>query len=115
MSEDEWWEGREYGGGAEENKKIKTDQAVFTMTCLNFVLDEINPLVFLHLDKEGWKAYALCGDREALHGVNDTCFVFCEVWDERDRKRRHLALRDADGSRPPKSSSSLKRKHIFLS
>ena len=38
---------------------------------------------------------------EALRGVKDTCVVVCEVWDERERKRRYLTLRDADGSSPP--------------
>ena len=76
------------------------------MTCLDFVLDEINPLGFLHLDVEGWEAYSLHGAGKSLCGVNDTCFVVCEVWDERDRKRRrrkrrHLSLRDANGFRPP--------------
>ena len=77
------------------------DPSVFTVTCLDFFLDEINPLRFLHLDVEGWDAYVLRGDGEALHGVNNTCFVVCEVWDDRDRKRRYLALRGADGSGPP--------------
>ena len=62
--------------------------AVFFMTCLNFVLDKIKPLGFLHLGVEGWEAYALRGAGEALRGVNDSCFVVCEVWYERDRKRR---------------------------
>ena len=71
------------------------------MTCLDFVLDEIKTLGFLHLDMEGWETYTLCRAEEALRGVNDTCFIVCEVWDERDRKRRHIALREADGFRPP--------------
>ena len=70
------------------------------MTCLDFILDEINPR-FLHLDVEGWEAHVLRGDREALCGVDNTCFIVCEVWEERDRKRRHLALRDAYGYGPP--------------
>ena len=37
----------------------------------------------------------------ALRGIDDTCFIGCEVWDESDRKMRHLALRDADGFGPP--------------
>ena len=37
----------------------------------------------------------------ALRGVDDTCFVVCEVWDEKDRTRRHLALKDANGFEPP--------------
>ena len=48
---------------------------VFTMTCLDFVLDEIKPVEFLHLDVEGWEAYALRGAGEGLRGVNETCFV----------------------------------------
>ena len=48
-----------------------------------------------------WEAYAPRGAGVELRGVEDTCFVFCEVWDERDRKRRHLALRDAGGFGPP--------------
>ena len=71
------------------------------MTCLDFVFDEIKTLEFLHLDVEGWEAYALRGAGEALHDVNDACFVVCEVWDERDTKRRFFALRNADGSGPP--------------
>ena len=46
--------------------------AVFAMMCLNFVLDEINPLGFLYHDMEGWYAYAMFGAGEALYGVNDT-------------------------------------------
>ena len=74
---------------------------VFIITCLDFILVEINPLGLLHLDVEGWETYTLCGYGAALRIVDDTCFVVCEVWDERDSKRRHLALRDADGFGPP--------------
>ena len=45
----------------EKENKIKMDPEFFTMTCLDFVLDEIKPLGFLHLNVEGWKAYALRG------------------------------------------------------
>ena len=55
-----------------KEKNIKTDWAVFTMTCLNFVLDKINPLSFLHLDVERWEAYSLRGDGEALRGIDNT-------------------------------------------
>ena len=65
-------------------KNIVTARAVSTMTCLKLVLEKINPLGFLHLDVEGWDTYALRGAVVALCGVGDTCFVFCEVWDERD-------------------------------
>ena len=75
--------------------------AVLTMMCLDFVLEEIDPLGFLHLNVEGWEAYALRGAGEEINSVNNTCFVVCEVWDETDRKRRYLDLRDADGSRHP--------------
>ena len=61
------------------------------MTCLDFVLDEIKPLKCLHLGVEGWGTYVLRGAGVALHSVDDTCFVVCEVWDERDRKRRHIS------------------------
>ena len=71
------------------------------MTCLYFVLDKINLFGFLHLDVEGWEAYAMSGDGEALRGFNNTCFVVCEVWYDRDRKKRYLFLRDTDGSGPP--------------
>ena len=71
------------------------------MTCLDLVLDKINPLGFLHLDVEGWDTYALLGAGEALRGIDNTCFVVCEVWYERYRKRRHLFHRDAYGFRPP--------------
>ena len=46
-------EGREDVEDAEKEKKNKMALAVFTMTCLDFVLDEINPLGSLHLDVEG--------------------------------------------------------------
>ena len=65
-------EGIKDGEDLEKEKKIKMTPAVFTMTCLYFVLDEINPLGFLHLDVEEWEAYALRGGVEALRGVNDT-------------------------------------------
>ena len=48
--EDKWGEGREYGEDMEKVKKTKTAQAVFTMTCLDFVLENINPLGFLHIN-----------------------------------------------------------------
>ena len=93
--------GREDGEDADKEKKIKTARAVFTMMCFKFVLDEINPLGFLHLDVEVWETYALSGSGGALRGIENTCFVVCEVWDERNMKRRHIALRDADGFGPP--------------
>ena len=71
------------------------------MICLDFILDEINPLGLLHLNVEGWEAYALHGALEELHIVDNACFVVYEVWYERDSKRRYLALRDADGFGPP--------------
>ena len=46
-------EGREYGEDANKEKKINTAQAVFTMTCLYFVFNDINLLGFLLLDVEG--------------------------------------------------------------
>ena len=64
-------------------------------------MDEIKPLGFLHLDVEGWDIYALHGAGVALRGVDDTCLFVYEVWDERDRKRRHIALMDANGFGPP--------------
>ena len=75
--------------------------AVFTIICLDSVLDEMNPPGSLHLDVEGWEAYDLRGTGEALRGVNNTSFIVCEVWDERYRKRRYLDLREASGSGPP--------------
>ena len=81
LSEDEWGEGIEYGEDVYKEKKIKMAGEVFTMTCLGVVLDEINPLGFLHLDMEGWETYYLRGAIEALRGVNNTCFIVCEVWD----------------------------------
>ena len=93
--------GREDGEDADKEKKIKTARAVFTMTCLNLILDEINPLGFLHLDVEGWDTYALRGTGVALCGVETTCFFVYDVWYEMNRKRRHLDLRDADRFRPP--------------
>ena len=39
------------------------------MTCLDFVLDEINPLGFLHLDVERWETYALREAGVALRGT----------------------------------------------
>ena len=101
MLEDEWGEVIEDGEDADKENKIKTARTVFTMTCLNFDLEEINPLGFLHLNVEVWDTYTLRGYVVALCDVYKTCFVVCEVWDERDRKRRHLALRDAGGFGPP--------------
>ena len=100
-SEDEWGEGREDGEDVDKEKNIETARAVFTMTCLDFVLDDIKPLRFLQLKMEGRETYALRGARVALRGVDSTCFVVCEVWDERDRKMRHLALGDTDVFEPP--------------
>ena len=55
-----------------KEKKINMDWAVLIMTCLKFVLDKTNILGFLHLDVEGWEAYALHGAIEAVHGVDNT-------------------------------------------
>ena len=55
---------------SEKEKKTKMALAVFTMTCLDFVLDEIKPLGSLHLDVVGWEACALRGAGEARHGEN---------------------------------------------
>ena len=71
-------EGIKCGEDVDKDKKVKTDWAVFTMTCLDFVLDEIKPLGFLHLEVESWETYALRGARVALRSVDKTCFVFCE-------------------------------------
>ena len=101
MLEDKWGGVRVNREDTEKEKKIKTARTVFTMTNLDFVLDEINPLGFLNLDVEGWEAYIQSGAGEALRGVKDTFFVVCKVWDDRDRKRRYISLRDANGSRPP--------------
>ena len=38
---------------ANKEKKIKMAPAVFTMTCLDFVLGKVNPLGFLQPDMEG--------------------------------------------------------------
>ena len=84
-----------------KEKNIKTDWAVFTMTCLNFVLDKIKPLGFLYLYTKGRDNYSLRGTGVALCGVDDTLFIVCEVWDKRDSKRRHLALSDANKFGPP--------------
>ena len=70
-------EGREESEDVEKEKKINMVPAVFTMTCLNFVLDEIKLLRFLYLDMKGWEAYALRGAEETLRGVNDICFDVC--------------------------------------
>ena len=95
-------EGREYREDVDKEKKIKTDLAISTVTCLDFILDDINPLGnFLHLNVEGWETYALHGYGVALHGVDNACFIVCEVWDERDRKRRHLNLREDNRFGPP--------------
>ena len=72
-------EGREDGEDADKEKKIKTARAVVTMTCLDFVLEKINPRVFLSLEVEGWETYALHGAGVALRGIDDPCFVVCEV------------------------------------
>ena len=100
LLEDEWGEGREDGEDVGKEKNIKIAQAVFTMTCLDLVLDKIKPNWFLHLDVEGWNKYALYGDRVAPRGVEDTCFVICEVWYERDRNSKHLGHRYANGFGP---------------
>ena len=42
-------------GNTDKEKNIKTDRAVFTMACLEFVLDKIKPLGFLLLNMEGWE------------------------------------------------------------
>ena len=53
FSESDWCEGREYGEDADNEKKIKTARVVFTMACLDFVLDKINPLRLMYLVMEG--------------------------------------------------------------
>ena len=80
--------------------------AFFTMTCLEFILDKINPLGFLHPNVEGWETYALRGAEEAIRDVDDTCFVVCEVWDKRDRNRRYTldsCTSTCSGGRPTTS------------
>ena len=52
LSEHEWGEGREEEEDVDKEKEIKTARAVFTITCLNFALDEIKPLEFLYLAVE---------------------------------------------------------------
>ena len=47
------------------------------MTCLNLVLDKMNPLCFLHLNVEEWETYALREDEMEFHSIDDTCFVVC--------------------------------------
>ena len=83
-------------GGRDKEKKINIARAVFTMACLNFVLEDIKPLRFLHLDVEGWDTYKLRGSRVAICGVDNTCFIVCEVLDERYGKSRNLALKYAN-------------------
>ena len=39
---------------------MKVDRAISTMTWLDLILDNINPLGFLQLDVEGWETYSLC-------------------------------------------------------
>ena len=75
--------------------------AVFTMTCLHFVVDEIKPLGFLHLDVEGWEAYALCGmeRHSAVSRLHTSLSVRC--WMRGIGREMNLALMDADGSGPP--------------
>ena len=68
-------EGREYGEDVDKDKKVKTDWAVFTMTCLDYIVDEINPLGFLYLNMEGWETYALRGSEVALRSVGENCSV----------------------------------------
>ena len=61
-----------------KDKKIKTNWAVFTMTCLEFVLDEINPLGFLHLDMEGWRPTPWGPEsHSAALTIPDSLFVRC--------------------------------------
>jgi len=67
------------------------------MISLDSMKNEINPLGLLHLDVEGWEARALHGANEILSEIKDTCYIVCEVWDEKDRKKRHKAVVDAEG------------------
>ena len=72
LSKDKWGERREDRKDSDKEKKIKTAQEAFTMTCLNFLLYKINPLRFLYLDMEGWDTYALRGAGVALRGIDYT-------------------------------------------
>lgn len=64
------------------------------MISLDSMAEEIGKLGLLHLDIEGWEARALKGASNILRGIDHTCFIIAEVWDDRDLKKRHKAVLD---------------------
>jgi hypothetical protein len=88
--------GNESASESESDDEDDNDGGI-SMISLDSIKHEILPLGLLHLDVEGWESRALNGSTEILSETTNTCFVICEVWDEKDRKKRHKAIIDAEG------------------
>ncbi len=94
----------EYESPSESESSDDEKDESSSMISLDSMMEEILPLGFLHLDVEGWEVEALRGADKILKETNNVCYVVCEVWDIKDKKRRHLAVRDTlteDGDGEP--------------
>jgi len=80
----------------DDDEKNNEHDTKVPMISLDHMKEEILPLGLLHLDVEGWEARALNGAQEILSQIHATCFIVAEVWDEKDRKKRHKAIIDPD-------------------
>lgn len=76
----------------DDNDNVESEN--IQMISLDSMAEEIGKLGLLHLDIEGWEARALKGASNILRGIDHTCFIIAEVWDDRDLKKRHKAVID---------------------
>ncbi len=82
----------ESGSESDSSEEDTNHLSSLPMISLDSIKSQIIPLGLLHLDVEGWEAQALKGATSILKESNDTCFIICEVWDGKDRRRRQKAL-----------------------
>lgn len=82
----------ESGSESDSSEEDTNHLSSLPMISLDSIKSQIMPLGLLHLDVEGWEAQALKGATSILKESNHTCFIICEVWDEKDRRRRQKAL-----------------------
>ena len=80
--------------GSESDSSDDDESVSIRMISLDSIKSEILPVGLLHLDVEGWEPQALNGATSILEEMKDTCFIICEVWDDKDRRRRKNAIAD---------------------